>query len=133
MLVQFLYLSCLSLCCVALHMMWSLYWLAYVQTQTMPSRWRFFGFILSMLGLHLAEVGCFAVFYQYFASFHDFAEALYFSMVSYATLGYGDLLLPKTLRLVGAGESLIGSLMIGWTVAVLIRYLGHWHHQKQRH
>ena len=47
---------------------------------------------------------------------------MYFSLASYATVGDGDVLLPQELRLTGAAEGLIGTLMVSWTVAVLVNY-----------
>jgi hypothetical protein len=37
--------------------------------------------------------------------------------VTYATLGYGDLLLPKEWRMFGPLEALTGSLMVGLSIA----------------
>jgi hypothetical protein len=45
----------------------------------------------------------------------DLPSALYFSMVTYTTTGYGDLVLPKGWRLVGGVEALTGILMCGWS------------------
>jgi hypothetical protein len=47
----------------------------------------------------------------------DAESAFYFSGVTYATLGYGDLILPKEWRLFGPIEALVGSLMCGLSVA----------------
>jgi hypothetical protein len=43
----------------------------------------------------------------------DLQSALYFSAVTYTTTGYGDLVLSKEWRLVGAIEALTGILMCG--------------------
>jgi hypothetical protein len=45
----------------------------------------------------------------------DLQSALYFSAVTYTTTGYGDLVLSKEWRLVGAVEALTGILMCGWS------------------
>jgi hypothetical protein len=45
----------------------------------------------------------------------DMQASLYFSAVTYTTTGYGDLVLPKEWRLVGAIEALCGILMCGWS------------------
>ena len=47
----------------------------------------------------------------------DAESAFYFSGVTYATLGYGDLLLPKEWRMFGPIEALTGGLMIGLSIA----------------
>jgi voltage-gated potassium channel len=46
-------------------------------------------------------------------------SAFYFSASSYATVGYGDLVLPSSWRMLGPLESIIGVLMCGVTVSLL--------------
>jgi len=41
--------------------------------------------------------------------------ALYFSSVTYTTVGYGDVVLPEGWRLAGGIEALTGILMCGWS------------------
>ena len=43
--------------------------------------------------------------------------SFYFSSVTYATIGYGDIVLPETWRLLAAMEGLTGILMCGWSGA----------------
>jgi hypothetical protein len=43
--------------------------------------------------------------------------------VTYATLGYGDLLLPKEWRMFGPLEALTGSLMVGLSIAFFFAVL----------
>lgn len=76
-----------------------------------------------MLLLHFFEAAVFAVFYFAKSGFSDLSTAMYFSLASYATVGYGDVLLPPSLRLVGAAEGLVGTLLVGWTVALLVKCL----------
>jgi hypothetical protein len=49
----------------------------------------------------------------------DVESSFYFSGVTYATLGYGDLLLPEEWRLFGPLEALTGTLMCGLSIAFL--------------
>ena len=49
-----------------------------------------------------------------------FEKALYFSMVTYSTLGYGDVVLHDRWRLLSAFESANGIIMFGWTTAIVI-------------
>ena len=44
---------------------------------------------------------------------------LYFSASSYATVGYGDVVLPSKWRMLGPLESMIGVLMCGLSVSLL--------------
>jgi hypothetical protein len=46
-------------------------------------------------------------------------SAFYFSASSYATVGYGDVVLPSNWRMLGPLESIIGVLMCGISVSVL--------------
>jgi len=46
-------------------------------------------------------------------------SAFYFSAASYATVGYGDVVLPQMWRTLGPLESIIGVLMCGLSVSFL--------------
>ena len=48
-----------------------------------------------------------------------FEEALYFSTVTYTTLGYGDVILDERWRLLGSFEAANGIVMFGWTTALI--------------
>jgi voltage-gated potassium channel len=51
--------------------------------------------------------------------FSSWESALYFSASSYATVGYGDVVLPSNWRMMGPLESIIGVLMCGISVSLL--------------
>src|SRR4029077_20513608 len=51
--------------------------------------------------------------------FSSWESALYFSASSYATVGYGDVVLPANWRMLGPLESIVGVLMCGISVSVL--------------
>src|SRR6266403_974891 len=46
-------------------------------------------------------------------------SAPYFSATSYATVGYGEVVLPSNWRMLGPLESIVGVLMCGISVSVL--------------
>lgn len=48
-----------------------------------------------------------------------FEKALYFSFVTFTTLGYGDITLSEGWRLLSGIEALNGILLVGWTTALL--------------
>lgn len=79
--------------------------------------------IATALIAHILEAGVFASFYLLSGALDNWEAASYFSLVSYATLGYGDVTLPSEWRLIGASEGLVGALMVGWSVAVLVVFL----------
>jgi len=63
--------------------------------------------------LHLVEIAVWALFYWWQKCLPDIESALYFAGVTYTTVGYGDLVLPKEWRLFGPVEGLTGILMCG--------------------
>jgi hypothetical protein len=69
--------------------------------------------------LHITETGIWATFYYNFELFKDFESSLYFSLTSYTTIGYGDVLLPERWRLLGAIEGVSGVLLCGVSTAFM--------------
>ena len=69
--------------------------------------------------LHVIGTSMWAVFYYTRALFKDFETALYFSLTSYTTIGYGDVLLPQKWRLLGAIEGVTGVLFCGISTAFI--------------
>ncbi len=49
----------------------------------------------------------------------SFEEAVYFSFVTFTTLGYGDISLSQGYRLLSGIEALNGILLVGWTTAMI--------------
>jgi len=77
-------------------------------------------FVFSVLiVLHMVEATIWAGFYAWRGLFHDFETSLYFSLTSYSTLGYGDVLLPATWRLLGTIEGISGVLLCGLSISFL--------------
>ncbi|GAO80291.1 MULTISPECIES: potassium channel family protein [unclassified Sphingopyxis] len=70
-----------------------------------------------LFALHSAEIWIWAGIYQLLGAFTDFEHALYFSTSTYVTIGYGDLVLPPGLRVLGAIEGASGIILIGWSTA----------------
>jgi voltage-gated potassium channel len=69
--------------------------------------------------LHVTETTLWAAFYYTQALFSDFETSLYFSLTSYTTIGYGDVLLPQKWRLLGAIEGVSGVLLCGVSTAFI--------------
>jgi voltage-gated potassium channel len=72
-----------------------------------------------ILSLHLAQICVWAGFYRGWAGLKDFESALYYSIVTYTTIGYGDVVLPVGWRLIGAIEGITGVLTFGWSTGVI--------------
>ena len=64
-----------------------------------------------------------ALAFRYLGMFGTYEEALYFSLVAFTTLGFGDLLLPKEWRLLGGLAAANGLLIFGLLTAMLVETL----------
>lgn len=73
-----------------------------------------------LLILHLVEMGVWSAAYTAANVLPDFETALYFSLKSYTTVGYGDVLPAPSWRLLGPIEAAIGVLMLGWSTAIIV-------------
>src|SRR5213594_163981 len=70
-----------------------------------------------LIVIHLLEIGIWALFFWWQNCLPDAGSSFYFSGVTYATIGYGDLVLPKEWQLFGPLEGLTGILMCGLSTA----------------
>ncbi|MDX8355901.1 ion channel [Sphingopyxis terrae] len=70
-----------------------------------------------LFALHSVEIWIWAGVFQWLGAFADFEHALYFSTSTYVTIGYGDIVLPPGLRILGAIEGASGIILIGWSTA----------------
>ena len=68
---------------------------------------------------HLIEIALWAVLLITCGEFKEFGNAFYHSAVNYTTLGYGDLLLTPSWRLLGPLEAANGALMFGVSTAMV--------------
>jgi hypothetical protein len=78
----------------------------------------------TLLLLHLAEAIVWAIFYVLVGALPDLETAAYFSLTSYTTVGYGDVVLPEAWRLLGPIEAAVGVLMLGWSTGILVVVIG---------
>jgi voltage-gated potassium channel len=72
----------------------------------------------AMIAVHGSEVLLWACSYRWLC-FSSWESALYFSASSYATVGYGDVVLTSNWRMLGPLESMIGVLMCGLSASLL--------------
>lgn len=82
------------------------------------------GYIFLLIGtfsllivLHMIETGIWATFYYSRSLFPDFETSLYFSVTSYTTIGFGDVVLPRAWRMLGGIEGICGVLLCGLSTA----------------
>ncbi len=78
----------------------------------------------TLLLLHLAEAIVWALFLLLVGALPDLESAVYFSLTSYTTVGYGDVLVAKPWRMLGPLEAAVGVLMLGWSTGVLVAAIG---------
>jgi hypothetical protein len=70
--------------------------------------------------LHAVEIAIWAMFYRLAGVLPDAETAFYFSAVTYATVGYGDVVLTQPWRMLGPIEGLAGILMCGLSTALFL-------------
>ena len=76
------------------------------------------------VGIHCVEITLWALFYWFQNCLPDIESSLYFAVVTYTTLGYGDLVLEKGWRILAGIEALTGILMCGWTTGFFFGIAG---------
>ena len=79
----------------------------------------------------LVQVAIWALVYVVGGEFADFATAYYFSLVSFTTLGYGDVVITGPRAILGPLEAANGILMMGLSTSFLFAVMGmlanaHW-------
>jgi hypothetical protein len=74
----------------------------------------------TLIVLHILEIAVYALFYYWQGLTPNLETAGYFSITTYTTVGYGDVVLPKEWRVFGASEALVGILMTAWSTGLLI-------------
>jgi len=82
-------------------------------TRLWPVTWLLIRVTWGLILIHLAEISVWGLFYYWQKCLPDAESAFYFAGVTWTTVGYGDLVLPKPWRMLGPVEGLTGILMCG--------------------
>jgi Ion channel. len=82
-----------------------------------------------MILLHLLAISIWGAFYVWQGCLPDLETAFYFSGVTYATIGYGDVVLAKPWRQFGLMEGLTGILMCGLSTGLFFAMVNHIYQQ----
>ena len=82
-----------------------------------PITWLLIRVAWLLLLFHLFKIAVWALFFWWRKCMPDAESSFYFSAVTYATIGYGDLVLPKEWRMLGPMEGFSGILMFGLSTA----------------
>jgi len=101
--------------CMVYFARWLLKWRLALEQDT-GVRKAIFGLILVfaiLIFLHVGEAALWGWFYYARSLFANYETSLYFSLTSYTTIGYGDVVLPQKWRLLGAIEGITGVLLCG--------------------
>ena len=85
-----------------------------------------------LLTIHVIEVAVWGEFYFMQHLFPDRETAYYFSLTSYTTVGYGDVVISRQWRLMGGFEAMTGVLMFGWSTAILVGLLSRFRGERER-
>ncbi len=75
--------------------------------------------VLGIVAIHTAEIWVYAIVYLLIGALGDLESALYFSTVTFASLGYGDITLDRAWRLFGSIEAANGVILFAWSTAFL--------------
>jgi hypothetical protein len=88
-----------------------------LETRFWPITWLLIRIAWLLIVIHLFEIIIWGLFFWWQKCLPDAESSFYFSGVTYATIGYGDLVLPKDWRLFGPIEGVTGILMCGLSTA----------------
>jgi len=128
MLVQFSVAACLIAATVAIQALFmsiglrTFKWIEKHQP-TMMARWPTMITVIWVLFLLIPiilDVILWATFYYAQAALPSFEEALYFSTVTFTTVGYGDIVLNREWRQLATFEAINGWVIFGWATALII-------------
>jgi len=75
--------------------------------------------VLVMFVAAVIEAVLWAATYRLVGAITNFEESAYFSMVTYTTLGFGDVVLETPWRMLSTFQAANGIMMFGWTTALI--------------
>ena len=75
--------------------------------------------MLIMLAANILQISIWAGLFVSIGEFENIEEAFYHSAVNFTTLGYGDIVMSRQRRVLGALEAANGVLMFGLTTSLL--------------
>jgi hypothetical protein len=120
--------TCLIVATVVIHtfgLIWTTQAMAVVTSilRTDGRRNRIVAMIITVLGVFATltvEIRLWALVHYAVGIAADFESALYFSAITFSTLGYGDIVPPKEWRLLAGLEGINGFMLVGWSTAYLV-------------
>ncbi|MEL6713405.1 MAG: potassium channel family protein [Planctomycetota bacterium] len=114
----FLHYEAMSVCSMRIH------------RSSTRRRMRVFVLMLAMLAAHVVEVWIFALVYWALEAYPGLGvvqgafeegalDLVYFSVVNYTTVGYGDMTPTGALRILAGTEALVGLSLITWSASLV--------------
>ena len=98
-------------------------WMAMRTRMTFPR-------LLAYVGLQAYTILIYALIYRHAGvidsagqTLRDTASGLYFSLITWTTLGYGDLRPPESLRLLAGSQAILGYISMGILVALILHWM----------
>jgi hypothetical protein len=89
---------------------------------------------VSIVLLHLIQIGLWAAVFWQTGQLPTLEAAVYLSLVTYSTIGFGDVVLQPPWRVLTGIEGLTGILLMGWSTAFAFTVISHmYEHWRQRH
>jgi hypothetical protein len=76
--------------------------------------------VFGIFAIHTVEIWAYAAVFEWLGEFPDFETALYFSTVTFASLGYGDIAMSPDWRLFGSIEAANGMILFAWSTAFFL-------------
>lgn len=76
--------------------------------------------LASVVLAHTIQVWIWAVSFIVFGALSTLSDALYFALITYTTVGYGDIILGEPYRIYGAMAAVTGLLSFGLSTAFLV-------------
>ena len=115
---------------VLLHMISAQWLLSLWSRNTSLRRWRIAFIIVVFIFVHMIEITIFAVSIGFLVNdggygsltgvdVSDIGSLVYYSAITYTTVGYGDVTPVGDIRLFAAIEALSGMVLVAWTASVI--------------
>jgi voltage-gated potassium channel len=130
MLVQILISLAIIVVTIFIHGLGTAWWLTFLLRKH-KTKEQVYGFLRSLrvlyttavilMVLHFLEIALWAGVYMMIPALDKIShweESIYFSTVTYTTLGYGDITLPPVWRIMSGFEAMNGILLFGWSTAM---------------
>ena len=126
MLLNIIIAACMLVATTVIHAGGMLLAMQMIKAEGAPSTkrlvrvYRVSSIVFLMFLASLMETLVWAIAYLALNAIDGLEKALYFSMVTFTTLGYGEIVLDEQWRLLASFEAANGIVMFGWTTAIVI-------------